>query len=69
MVRIDYHTVLTMEAIGEVRVATLWHSAIKAVRHVLLSIITAVHVEASTRVHSFLVGADGCPLEQLLIEE
>ena len=48
VVRIDHHTVLTMEAIGEVRIAALRNPAVKAMRHVLLSIISAIHVEAST---------------------
>lgn len=48
VVRIDHHTVLTMEAIGEVRVTALRNPAVKAMRHVLLSIISAIHVKAPT---------------------
>ena len=69
MVCIDHHTVLTMEAIWEVRIAALRNPTIKAMRHVLLPIVPAIHVKASTRVHSFLVGTDGCPLKQLLLEK
>ena len=48
LVSIDHHTVLTMDAIGEVRIAALRYPTIKAMRHVLLSIVSAFHVEAST---------------------
>ena len=47
VVRIDHHTVLTMEAIWEVGIAALRNPTVKAMRQVLLSIVTAIHVEAT----------------------
>ena len=47
VVRIDHHTVLTMEAVWEVGIAALRNPTVKAMRQVLLSIVTAIHVEAT----------------------